>query len=135
MTTDVPYYAAADITVALISTVTYRQLDTGVRNWQKQRLVEDLIALVGIRHHKKDGPFMCLRDIDANREDIIKLMPRIMTTLNGKEKQKLYALKPDYLHRNIATALLRCTGKLGIRKNGHTKIDGKWRGCMDWQIL
>lgn len=126
----------ADITCELVERYTYRELDQATRQWWRAKLCQDAIDIVGIAHRNKHGNFICLKDVDAHQEELLKLLPLVNVFVPSNTRQGMYgAASPKTLARNLLSALLRSTNRMGTRKGGQTKVEGKWKPCMDWQVL
>lgn len=126
----------ADIDSALVERYTYKELDQGTREWWRRKLCQDAIDIVGIAHRNKHGKFICLRDVDAHRDELLQLFPLANLVLTATEMGPTnYAKTPQKMARNLLSVLLRSNGQMGARKTSNSKVNGCWRGCTDWQLL
>lgn len=123
------------LTSETFATYTFHQVDEALKRWDRQQLAEDLVEIVGLRHEKDGKRYMCLRDVDAHKDEIIRLLPRVVAAIKWKQRASLSAATNKQAHRNIGSSILRAAGRLGERIRMNTKEERKWYSCGNWQVL
>lgn len=124
-----------DITPVMFDTMTLTEIDSAVKRWQREELADELVAMVGTRHEKDGKRYMCLRDVDAHRQEIVRMLPRVTYSIKKIKRGSVSNATGKSAHRNIGVAILKGAKRLGERPSMREKEEGVWYSCGNWQVL